>query len=175
VSGPVIIGYDGSDAADRAIDHLADLLGSCSVLVVVVWEPGMAFDLLVPGFEPAPIDVRTAIELDEKIYEAARQMAEQGASRARRRGLQADALTVADELTVPTTLIRLAVDRAAPAVAVGSHGHRGIREILLGSTTRELLRRAPCPVIVVRGGEEPNGPDDAGRVGRREEAWSTPA
>jgi nucleotide-binding universal stress UspA family protein len=175
VSGPVIIGYDGSPAADRAIDHLADLLGSRFVMVVVVWEPGMAFDLLLPGFEPAPIDIRTAIELDEKIYEAARRMAEQGASRARQRGLQADALAVADELTVPATLIRLAVERAAPALAVGSHGHRGIRELLLGSTTRELLRRAPCPVIVVRGGEEPDEAYDAGTEGRREEAWSTPA
>jgi nucleotide-binding universal stress UspA family protein len=145
------------------------------VLVVMVWEPGMAFDLLVPGFEPAPIDVRTAIELDEKIYEGARQMAEQGAARASRRGLKAEALAVADEITVPATLIRLAVERAAPAVAVGSHGHRGVRELLLGSTTRDLLKRAPCPVIVVRGDEKPDEPNDARAEGRQEEVWSTPA
>jgi nucleotide-binding universal stress UspA family protein len=48
------------------------------------------------------------------------------------------------------TLIRLAAEHDAAVIVVGRHGHRAVRDALVGSTTRELIRRAPCPVLVVR-------------------------
>jgi nucleotide-binding universal stress UspA family protein len=33
---------------------------------------------------------------------------------------------------------------------VGPHGHGRIGEVILGSTTRDLIRRATCPVVVGR-------------------------
>jgi nucleotide-binding universal stress UspA family protein len=51
---------------------------------------------------------------------------------------------------VADTLLRLAREREASAVVVGSHGHRGVRELLFGSTTRQVIRHAGCPVVVVR-------------------------
>jgi nucleotide-binding universal stress UspA family protein len=33
---------------------------------------------------------------------------------------------------------------------MSSHGRRGFRRFLLGSVTEELVRRAPCPVLVIR-------------------------
>jgi nucleotide-binding universal stress UspA family protein len=41
-------------------------------------------------------------------------------------------------------------ERDAPAVVVGAHGYSRMRELLLGSTSREVIRRATCPVVVVR-------------------------
>jgi nucleotide-binding universal stress UspA family protein len=46
-------------------------------------------------------------------------------------------------------LIRIAREQNAQAIAVGAHSHRGISDLLLGSTSRDLLRRATCPVVVV--------------------------
>ncbi|MGI8873697.1 MAG: universal stress protein [Egibacteraceae bacterium] len=37
------------------------------------------------------------------------------------------------------------------AVGVGSHGHSLVGELLLGSTSREVIRTAGRPVIVVYG------------------------
>jgi nucleotide-binding universal stress UspA family protein len=153
-TGSVIIGYDGSPAAERALGEVADLLPGRSALVVTVWEPGAAYTLVDPMMVPAPIDVRLAQEVDEALYEQARRLAEQGASRLRGLGLDAEALTVADELTIPETLIRLARERDAAVVVVGAHGHSRVREVLLGSTAQTVVRKAACPVLVVRGGAE---------------------
>jgi nucleotide-binding universal stress UspA family protein len=151
MAGPLVVGYDGSELATRALREAASLVPpSTPVLVVVVWESGLAFDLLQPSMPPAPIDIRTALEVDEAIYERARQLAEQGASAVRGDGRAAEALAIADELTVAETLVRLATERSASAVSIGTHGHRrALSEALLGSTSRDVVRHAPCPVILV--------------------------
>jgi nucleotide-binding universal stress UspA family protein len=33
---------------------------------------------------------------------------------------------------------------------VGSHGRTGVTRVLLGSVAENVMRRAPCPVTVVR-------------------------
>jgi len=33
---------------------------------------------------------------------------------------------------------------------MGTHGRRGLRRLLLGSTAEEVVRTAPCPVLIVR-------------------------
>jgi nucleotide-binding universal stress UspA family protein len=150
-SGPALVGYDGSPAARQALQGAIDLLGSVPILVVMIWEAGLPFELAaVPTVEPAPIDIRTALELDQEAYDRARRMAEQAAADARAHGRTADGLVVADEMTPADTLLRLAAERDAAVMVVGRHGHRAVAEALMGSTTRELIRRAPCPVLVVR-------------------------
>jgi nucleotide-binding universal stress UspA family protein len=148
--GPVVIGFDGSPASERAVYDTARLLPNRRALVVHVWEPGEAIDALTPMMGLAPIDIRAAIDLEQELAEAAQRMAEHGTRIARESGLEAEGLAVADEITVSATLIRLASENDASAISVGSHGHRALREVLLGSTTREVIRSADCPVIVTR-------------------------
>jgi len=35
-------------------------------------------------------------------------------------------------------------------IIISTHGHRGLKHVLLGSTTERVVRHAPCPVLVVR-------------------------
>jgi nucleotide-binding universal stress UspA family protein len=149
-TGLVVIGYDGSPAADRMLEEVAALLAPARALVVVVYEPGVAYAFIDPIVAPAPIDIGAAMELDERLYEGTRKMAGRGAELARKGGLDAVGLAVADEITVAATLVRVARERDAAAVAVGAHGHSGLREVLLGSTSRDVVRHAHCPVVVVR-------------------------
>jgi nucleotide-binding universal stress UspA family protein len=99
--------------------------------------------------------VDTALDIDRAQYAAAQRLAEQGAELARESGLQAQGMAVAEELetTVAQALVRVARDRAAAVIVVGAHGHSRLGEMFLGSTSREVVRHAPCPVLVVRGAE----------------------
>jgi nucleotide-binding universal stress UspA family protein len=154
-SGQVIVGFDGTPASVRAVHEAAALFAGRRALVVVVWEAGRAFDLTVlasRGLElpPGNLDIRTAIELDRAMYQEARQLARWGAQLATEDGLEADCLAVADDLTVADTLVRLAKEHNAPVVVVGAHRHSRLTELLLGTTTKGVIERAPSPVLVVR-------------------------
>jgi len=165
-----VVGFDGTPASEQALREAAQLLAPRAVLVVVVWEPGRAYELAempirVLEIPPSPIDVRTATEVDKQLYEAAERTAHQGAVLATELGLQAEGRTVADDVTVAQTLIRVAREADAPALVVGAHGHGALRELFLGSTTREVLKDAECPVVVVReradhGEDPPERPAD---------------
>jgi nucleotide-binding universal stress UspA family protein len=155
-SGPIVIGYDGSPASEHALREAGALLSPRPALVVVVWEAGAAFEMMeLPGsgvgMPPAPIDIRTATEVDRALYERAQRLAQQGTGLARDCGFEAEGLAVADEVTVADTLVRLAQERDAQAVVVGAHGHGRLSEVLLGSTSQSVVRHAQCPVLLVRG------------------------
>ena len=146
--GPVVVGYDGSGSSDRAIRATATL-ASRRVLVVHVFEPGAGFELYPPPLPPAPIDLSAALTADQELAEAAHKIAEQGATAARQLGLESEAMAVPNMTTVAGTLVELVRKYHSPAVVVGAEGHRALREVLLGSTTHELIKTAPCPVVVV--------------------------
>lgn len=37
----------------------------------------------------------------------------------------------------------------ADYIVMGSHGHTALYDLLVGSTTHQVLRKAPCPVLIV--------------------------
>jgi nucleotide-binding universal stress UspA family protein len=151
-AAPILIGFDGSDAARRAVGEAAELFGSRPALVVTVWEPALAYASTPPsiggGLEPAPIDIEAAQEVGQELEARARRAAEMGAELARSAGLQAEALTVAEKVNVADALIEVARDRRVAAIVVGSRGLTGLRARLEGSTTSAVLKHAACPVVV---------------------------
>lgn len=51
----------------------------------------------------------------------------------------------------PAAIIqRVADDEQADLIAMGTHGHSGLREVLLGSVTRDVVRSSVVPVLVHR-------------------------
>ena len=48
-----------------------------------------------------------------------------------------------------TLIIKEAAELKADYIVMGSHGHTAFFDLLVGSTTHGVLRRATCPVIVV--------------------------
>ena len=50
----------------------------------------------------------------------------------------------------PAQVITEAAERAGhDLIAVGAHGHRGVRRLLLGSVAESTIRHSPCSVLVV--------------------------
>ncbi len=151
--GPVLIAFDGSAAARRALTDAAGLFGSRRALVVTVWEAGLAYAttavpqdgmIMTPMVEPG-----FAREIDHEVHSEAEQIAQEGAELAKSLNLDAAALAVADEGDVADTILRVADEQQAAAIVVGSRGRSGLRARLEGSTSKALLKHAACPVVVV--------------------------
>ncbi|MFP4228722.1 MAG: universal stress protein [Salinivenus sp.] len=56
--------------------------------------------------------------------------------------------------TPPERIVAYIEDENIDLVVMGTHGRRGVRRILLGSVTEEVVRTASCPVLTVRTGAE---------------------
>jgi nucleotide-binding universal stress UspA family protein len=48
---------------------------------------------------------------------------------------------------------QFAAELPADLVVIGSHGRSGLRHALLGSTAEKVVRKAGCPVLVIKPGE----------------------
>jgi nucleotide-binding universal stress UspA family protein len=154
----VVIAYDGSPAARRAVVDAAKILGSCQILVATVWEEGLAYaGPLMPadGMTASPmVGPEAALELDRAVQDHAERVSREGAELARSLGLEAEPVALPGGGNVTATILSLARERQAAAIVVGSRGLGGIRARLEGSTSRGLLRHASCPVIVVHEADE---------------------
>ena len=58
-------------------------------------------------------------------------------------------VTVADGIA-HLEIVRIAEERQVDMIVMATHGRGFISHALMGSTTERVLRRAPCPVLVVR-------------------------
>lgn len=67
--------------------------------------------------------------------------------------LRAEGLTVAVKLTLgdpPTEILNTAADEGCDLIAMTTHGHRLIGDILFGSTIDKVRHKATIPLLVVR-------------------------
>jgi len=49
-------------------------------------------------------------------------------------------------------IVRLAETENVDLIVIAAHGHGAVGHLLFGSTTERVVRKAPCPVLTVRGG-----------------------
>ncbi|HEX2467417.1 MAG TPA: universal stress protein [Solirubrobacterales bacterium] len=153
-AAPVLIAFDGSGAARRAVGAAAELFGSRPVLVITVWEPDLAYAaaaMPTAGMEmqPTPFDIGEAHELEQSFEAEARRTAEDGAELARSAGVDAEALAVVGGAHPADAIVEVAGERRVAAIVVGSRGLSGLRARLEGSTSSRVVREAPCPVLIV--------------------------
>ena len=47
-------------------------------------------------------------------------------------------------------IVRIADERKADMIVLGTHGRTGLTRMLMGSVAESIVRRAPCPVLVYR-------------------------
>jgi nucleotide-binding universal stress UspA family protein len=156
----VLIGYDGSAAADDAITDLgrAGLPQTGEALVMSladVFAPAP-----FPGTEPiissrgemAALQVQRARIMAEQALAEARALSEQGVRRATEvlpAGWQVRAEVRAD--TPHWALVTAAGDWGADLLVVGSRGRSALARALLGSVSQAVLHHAPCSVRIGRG------------------------
>lgn len=148
--GPVVIGYDGSDHADAAVEAAARLLAVPEGVLQTVWVSCRA--VAAAGVAGAPHDViaKGAAEIDAGLRAEAERTAERGVRLAADHGLTVRGEAVEANGNMWRTLLDSAEGGRAAAVVVGSHGRSPFGAMLTGSVSRALVHYAPVPVLVVR-------------------------
>jgi nucleotide-binding universal stress UspA family protein len=54
-----------------------------------------------------------------------------------------------------TAILRAARDNGCDLIVMGTHGRTGLTRFLMGSVAEEVVRKARCPVLTVKGGLAP--------------------
>lgn len=144
---PILLSYDGSDAAAHAIDEAAKLLQPGPAIVLTVWKRSM-YATSTYGAAPMPAPLYTR-DLDREVEEACKRSAAEGADRARAAGLDAESTTVEATGPIWEAVLQFADERDAAAIVLGSRGFSGLKSLFLGSVSHGVAQHADRPVLVV--------------------------
>ena len=99
-----------------------------------------------PDWIPGPTEMA---EYDARQKEAAAKVLADVQAAAERLGVDAETVHVPEALPAEA-IIATANERHCNLIVMASHGRRGLRRLLLGSQTSEVLLSSPVPVLVVR-------------------------
>jgi nucleotide-binding universal stress UspA family protein len=139
----ILICYDGSEDAARAIASAAALLGPRHAVVVDIAPP------ITPAEGLATISPVVPGNTFEELNAAdAGRVAGRGAEIARSSGFDAEARA---ELAVPTWegIVDVADELDAAVIVIGSRGLTGLKEIAEGSLSHQVAEHAGRPVLIV--------------------------
>jgi nucleotide-binding universal stress UspA family protein len=124
IPGNVLVGWDGSMPAQRAISAALPLLDHAATVRLVLINPDRQSEL--HGEEPGA---------DMALYLA-------------RHGVNVEVVVEHTRAPEGEALMDLARDTHAGLMVAGAFGHSRYREWILGGVTRELLEHAPAPLLI---------------------------
>lgn len=120
----ILAAFDGSDVSSKALHEAIELAAALAV----------------------PLVLLTVAE--DEDHEKARAIVEDGMRLVRAHEGVAAQLVV--DGRPDQVILTKAEELGCDLVVVGAYGHSRIREMILGSTTQNLVARANCPVLLVR-------------------------
>ena len=119
----ILVAWDGSGKAARAMNDVLPFLRAAVEVEVVVVTGEQDFWEAVPGSEVTPHLARHGVNVTV-------------------RDLPAESGDVAE------TLRRLAILSRAGMLVMGAYVHSRLRQAVLGGTTRSLLKSSPVPLLL---------------------------
>ncbi|MFW0794226.1 universal stress protein [Gordonia sp. CPCC 205515] len=148
----LMIAYDGSPNADRAIRYAGQFLRAEHAVVVTAWEPGgMAparLSSLTGGMQPF-IDTRLEAGVDQELRAEAAEINTRGVELANLVGLDARGNLVEVESTVWGALVAAADALKVDLLVTGTRGESGLKALLHSSVAERVLKHCHRPVFIV--------------------------
>ena len=122
--GPVIIAWDGSNAASRAVRFHSHLIRAGTEVIIAQNQKDAERDGARPGMAPG--------SLEDWL---------------KRKGVNARSAALEGE--VATALLNLAAQTGATLIVAGAYGHSRLGERLFGGTSRRLLEASTAPALAL--------------------------
>jgi nucleotide-binding universal stress UspA family protein len=133
----ILVPLDRSAGDAAILAHVADLARLCEAKVLLLHCAGGWRGRYFEGRLPSPDAPRMQEYLDEKAREL------------RDRGVEASTLLRYGE--AGPTILAVAEEEDCDLIAMSTHGHRGIMDVLLGSAASQVRHAARVPVLLLRG------------------------
>jgi nucleotide-binding universal stress UspA family protein len=132
----IVVGFDGSEDARKALERAAELAGDETSIAVV-----SAADVTKPlAGGTSPIDPADEEERATALDEARSFMEERGI----------EAVFVRGSGNAADVILEEAEESGADLIIIGTRGHNVAKRLLLGSVSTNVVHHAPCDVLVVR-------------------------
>jgi nucleotide-binding universal stress UspA family protein len=145
----ILISTDGSELAQRGVDHglsLAKALGSKVTIVTVTEAFSVQGTATVTGWVAGRNDIE---RYNADRAEFAKTILAPAKAGAEKMGVAADILHVSND-SAAEGIVESAEKHGCDLIVMSSHGRRGVQRLLLGSQTAEVLYASKIPVLVVR-------------------------
>jgi nucleotide-binding universal stress UspA family protein len=138
----IVVAYDGSDHANKALSTAIELAKAFNSKLDVVEVVDTAA-LLGMGFAPIPSD------LIAQIYNKAQNDVEQAKKKAQEAGVK-DVTSQVLEGDPATSIIEYASKNGADLIVIGSRGLSTFKRLILGSVSSKVVQESRVPVLVVK-------------------------
>jgi nucleotide-binding universal stress UspA family protein len=156
----IVVGYDGSEIAERALRRAAALAEAlpARLVVVTVWRPGPIAGpepvvvpvgaVILPGgpAAPAPMPVQEPEPQPEPTELARRELE---LARTRLMGRRVEAEYVAEVGDPAERLLAVSEERGADLLVVGAREHGLLERLLRRAVDESVARAAGCDVLLV--------------------------
>ena len=143
-TGPILLCYDGSDGARRAIETAGALFAGRKAVVLHVWSPIAVVAAAYGG-------ILALSDYDEDaLQKAALEIAQDGAGRATAAGLDARA-EIAEGTYEGTwhAIVEAGEKQGATPIVIGARGLSTFKSFMLGSVSHGVAQHARVPVLIV--------------------------
>jgi nucleotide-binding universal stress UspA family protein len=143
----IMVATDGSTLSKKAVTHaieLAALSGAELVAVKVTPRYPQSY------FEGSlPLTATEVNKIEKQWTDAAQKVVDAVAKVGKAKGVAVKPVVVKSDI-VSDAVIAAAKKHKVDLVVMASHGRRGIKRLLLGSETQQVLTHANVPVLVLR-------------------------
>lgn len=141
----ILVAIDGSRPSALALDQAIRLAREqrANLRIVHVIDEGLTLSPLVPSANLA--------ETDPSLYARGRALLDAAKSQALEAGVPTEGALVEEVAHRPGHgILQQAQEWSADLIVCGTHGHRGLGHLILGSNAEHVVRRATVPVLLLR-------------------------
>jgi nucleotide-binding universal stress UspA family protein len=143
----ILVATDGSTLSKKAVTSAIGLAATCGAELVAL--------KVVPRYPQAyfegsiPLSVDDVSRVEKQWTDAAQAAVDAVVKSAKSKNVQAKGITAKSDV-VSDAIIAAAKKQNADLIVMASHGRKGIKRLLLGSETQQVLTHSHIPVLVLR-------------------------
>lgn len=143
----ILVATDGSKLSTKAVNSAIDLAAALGAelvaLKVIPRYPQSYFEGSIP------LSADDVARVEQQWADDGRKVVDEVKSTGEARGVKVKAILAKSDV-VSDALIAAAKKHKADLIVMASHGRKGVKRLLLGSETQQVLTHSEIPVLVLR-------------------------